>query len=132
MTTFGILARLTQLMLSAGLGARRSLFEAFTLEALVIAMGVAGPYALKLLIDMLAASSESRLYLFVTVMLFVGCWAGASILETARLSCTAKMVDALARHYTIRALAAALPEITAARAAAVAAFPACWSACLIA
>ncbi|WP_245892331.1 ABC transporter ATP-binding protein [Novosphingobium guangzhouense] len=115
MTTFGILARLTQLMLSEPLGARRSLVEAFALEILVIAMGVAGPYALKLLIDMLAGPSESRLYLFVTVMLFVGCWAGASILETARLSCTAKMVDALARHYTIRALAAALPEITAAR-----------------
>jgi len=114
-TTFGILARLTQLMLSARLGARRSLVEAFALEILVIAMGVAGPYALKLLIDMLADPSGSLLYLFVTVMLFVGCWAGASILETARLSCTAKMVDALARHFTIRALAAALPEITAAR-----------------
>jgi ABC-type multidrug transport system fused ATPase/permease subunit len=109
------LARLTQLMLSARLGARQSLVEAFALEALVIAMGVAGPYALKLLIDMLADPSGSLLYLFVTVMLFVGCWAGASILETARLSCTAKMVDALARHFIIRALAAALPEITAAR-----------------
>jgi ABC-type multidrug transport system fused ATPase/permease subunit len=102
-------------MLSARLGARRSLVEAFALEILVIAMGVAGPYALKLLIDMLADASASLLYLFVTVMLFVGCWAGASILETARLSCTAKMVDALARHFILRTLAAALPEITAAR-----------------
>ncbi|KMS56036.1 ABC transporter permease [Novosphingobium barchaimii LL02] len=109
------MAQLTQLMLSARLGARRSLVEAFALEVLVIVMGVAGPYALKLLIDTLARPSGSLLYLFVTVMLFVGCWAGASILETARLSCTAKMVDALARHFILHALAAALPEITAAR-----------------
>lgn len=115
MTTFGILVRLTRLMLSADLGARRSLTEAFALEALVIAMGVAGPYALKLLIDTLAGPVEPRVQLLFYILLFVGCWAGASILETARLSCTAKMVDALARHLTTHALAVALPQITAAR-----------------
>lgn len=115
MTTFGVLARLVQLMLSARLGARRSLIEAFALETLVIAMGVAGPYALKLLIDMLAGRVGSLPYLFFIVVVFVGCWAAASILDTTRLSCTAKMVDALARHFTIGALASALPEITAAR-----------------
>lgn len=47
MTTFGVLARLVQLMLSARLGARRSLIEAFALETLVIAMGVAGPSTLR-------------------------------------------------------------------------------------
>jgi len=114
-TTFGILARLTRLMLSAGLGARRSLAEAFVLEGAVIAMGVIGPYALKLLIDMLGVPMASPLPLFFTILLFVGCWAGASILETARLSCTAQMVDALARRFTIAALASALPDITAAR-----------------
>ena len=46
MTTFGILTRLTRLMLSAGLGARRSMVQASGLEAVVIVMGVVGPYAL--------------------------------------------------------------------------------------
>ncbi len=115
MTTFGILVRLTRLILSADLGARRSLIEAFALEALVIAMGVAGPYALKLLIDTLAGPVGPPMQLLLYILLFVGCWAGASILETARLSCTAKMVDALARKLKTNALGAALPQITAAR-----------------
>ena len=115
MTTFGILVRLIRLMLSADLGARRSLIEAFALEALVIAMGVAGPYALKLLIDTLAGPVGPPVQLLLYILLFVGCWAGASILETARLSCTAIMVDALGRHLATHALAAALPQITAGR-----------------
>jgi len=114
-TTFGILARLTRVMLSAELGARRSLAKAFVLEGAVIAMGVIGPYALKLLIDMLGAPMASPLPLFFTILLFVGCWAGASILETVRLSCTAQMVEAPARRFTIDALKSALPDITAAR-----------------
>ena len=115
MTTFGILTRLTRLMLSAGLGARRSMVQASGLEAVVIVMGVVGPYALKLLIDELDGPTGSPLQLLLTILLFVGCWAGASIVETARLACTAEMVEALTRHFTTRALAAALPEITAAR-----------------
>ena len=115
MKTFGTLARLTRLMLSAGLGTRRSLVNAFGLEAVVISMGVAGPYALKLLIDALDGPARSPLQLVLFILLFVGCWAGASIVETARLACTADMVDALARHFTTQALAAALPDITAAR-----------------
>ncbi|HEX7782738.1 MAG TPA: ABC transporter ATP-binding protein [Sphingobium sp.] len=115
MKTFGTLARLTRLMLSAGLGTRRSLVNAFGLEAVVISMGVAGPYALKLLIDALDGPARSPLQLVLFILLFVGCWAGASIVETARLACTAEMVDALARHFTTQALAAALPDITAAR-----------------
>lgn len=115
MTTFGILVRLIRLMLSADLGARRSLIEAFALEALVIAMGVAGPYALKLMIDTLAGPVGPPVQLLLYILLFVGCWAGGSILETARLSCTAIMVDALGRRLATHALAAALPQITAAR-----------------
>jgi hypothetical protein len=78
-------------------------------------MGVAGPYALKLMIDTLAGPVGPP----VQLLLYIHCsWdAGraAPSTETARLSYTAIMVDALGRRLAAHALAAALPQITAAR-----------------
>ncbi|RYM10663.1 ATP-binding cassette domain-containing protein [Sphingobium cupriresistens] len=115
MTTLRILAELGRLMVSASLGTRQSLMRAGALEAMVIIMGVAGPYALKLLIDALDGRAGNALHLSFYVVAFVGCWAGASIVETARLACTADMVEALTRRFTIDALGSTLPAITAAR-----------------
>ncbi|MBF7013746.1 ABC transporter ATP-binding protein [Novosphingobium sp. HR1a] len=109
------MGRLVRMMATAAIGARPSLLRAAWLEALAIALGAIGPYALKLLIDDLDRPHETSLHLQFCVLLFVGCWVGASTVDTARLARTAEITDALTRHMTIEALACVLPAITAAR-----------------
>lgn len=115
MSTLQLLLHLTKLMLSKRLGVRLDNVRAVALEFVGIGLGVAGPYALKLLVDGLSAGRMPPLYLIACVALFVGSWAGPSLISTVHLVYTTRVIDALARHISTEALATRLPTSTAGR-----------------
>lgn len=115
MTTSRLLLRLAELMVKPSVSSRWVLLGAVLLEMTVIGLGVAGPYALKMVIDALDLRAGAPAPAVMAILLFVICWATAPIIESLRLACTAIVIDALARRMTLDALEAVLPAITAAR-----------------
>jgi ABC-type multidrug transport system fused ATPase/permease subunit len=85
------------------------------LEVLSIALGIAGPILLKLLVDGLTAKSLPAAWMTLCVVAFAVTWAGASICSAARVVFSTRVIDDLTGDLVSDALAARLPAAATAR-----------------
>jgi ABC-type bacteriocin/lantibiotic exporter with double-glycine peptidase domain len=80
------------------------------LEGLGVVLGIAGPFALKLLVDALYDGQKTTVWLGSMVGLFVMSWAGANVLAVWRMVHSTRVIDRLTEQLASQALRGALPE----------------------
>ena len=85
------------------------------LESLGIALGIAGPIALKGLIDGLSAGTLGPTGIILYVAAFAVSWSGATICTTARMVYSTRIIDEVTGTLAENTLRAALPAAATAR-----------------
>ena len=80
-----------------------------------VALGIGGPYALKLLVDGLYAGSLTVAQMIGLVAAFALSWSSASICATARIVFSARLIDGVAGALVGDVLAARLPPMATAK-----------------
>lgn len=109
-----ILLAVARMMLSPFLRQRLNVAVAATLEILAVALGVAGPFLLKCLVDTLSetvsTTSVAATPAFLSlVAAFVVAWCGGSLVATIRMVFTARVIDGLNAELATRTLRSQLP-----------------------
>lgn len=91
-----IVLRLLAQMSGRNNGVRGGLIAGICLEVAGIGLGVAGPFALKLLVDGVSHEGTAPLRVIGCALVFVGAWAAAAILASWRIVYTTRIIDRLA------------------------------------
>lgn len=115
MTTLEVLRRIVSLLIARRLGMRWSVAIAVALELSGIVLGVAGPYVLKLLVDLLSHSPIEAGQILVFVFLFVLTWSGSSITSALRLVYTSRIQEAMVADLNAGVMRSQFPEAVSAR-----------------
>ena len=95
-------------------GNRASLAVGATLELGGIALGVSGPYALKVLVDNLAAGTAPEM-IVACILVFIGSWAGAAVLASWRLVYSTRIIDRITMRLVEAMTRERLPAAATAR-----------------
>ena len=111
MSTLSVLRSLLRLMSGRALGARLDVAGAVGWEVIGIALGVAGPFFLKLVVDALSEGQADPALLATLIIAFVVAWSGTSIITSFKYVHTTRIINKLARHLLGQAVRAQLPVI---------------------
>jgi ABC-type multidrug transport system fused ATPase/permease subunit len=102
-------------MLRRSSGVRLAVLIGATMELVTIALGIAGPYMLKVLVDVLSAGMADPTLILAYVALFIFTWSGANILLTWRMIYSMRVIDRLTARYVAETLRQGLPAAASAR-----------------
>lgn len=111
MPTFAVLKALMRLMAGRVLGVRADAAASAGIEALGIGLGVAGPYLLKLVVDRLSAGAVDPAPMVLLIAAFVLAWSGTNLTSSVKYVFSTRIINALARRLTERAVANHLPVV---------------------
>jgi ABC-type multidrug transport system fused ATPase/permease subunit len=114
-TAFGIILRLLKQMSRRSGGVRRSLIAGAGLELAGIILGVAGPLALKLLVDGVSHDGTAPSRVIGCALVFVGAWAASAVFASWRIVYTTRIVDNLAAGLIAAFARERLPQAATAR-----------------
>ena len=104
-----VIVLLARRLLGRRFGNLRDVVAGAVLEFVGIILGVAGPFALKLVVDALSAGAIMPLTLISYVGVFVFSWSGANIVSTWRMVYSGRVVDRMTGQLVVNALRARLP-----------------------
>ncbi|HTM81557.1 ABC transporter ATP-binding protein [Asticcacaulis sp.] len=110
-----IIVDLTKDMLAKASGVRLDVLIGASIELVTVGLGIAGPYMLKVLVDLLTARTASPAAILGCVALFVFTWAGANIISTWRMVYSTRVVDGLSARYVAEVIRQRLPAAAGAR-----------------
>ncbi len=113
--SISVLLWLVGAMAAKRTGLRRAVVAGAAIEAIVIGLGIAGPYLLKALVDVLPGPAPSRGMATFLVVAFAAAWAGAAILSTWRLRFSTRIIDRLTSILVSGALQRQLPATACGR-----------------
>ncbi len=91
-SSFGAVVQIAVRMMAREDGVRASLIAGAALELGSVALGVVGPYALKVLVDDLGTGSMPAT-IIAYVLVFIGSWAGAAVLANWRMVYSTRIID---------------------------------------
>lgn len=110
-----VLIAVSKALWNPATGSRLDIVRGALIESVVIALGIAGPFALKTVVDGLTTHIAAEQPLFLALAVFVGSWAGGAVLSTWRMAYTTRAIDRLAQSLAARALRSRLPASARAR-----------------
>lgn len=105
-----LLVDLARRMLGRRAAVRADVAIGAGLESIGIILGIAGPYALKLLVDALYAGQSPFSVVVGSVVLFVMSWAAANVLAVWRMVHSTRVIDRLTEDLATQALRGELPQ----------------------
>ncbi|WP_298325523.1 ABC transporter ATP-binding protein [Asticcacaulis sp.] len=115
LSDLAVVGALVRRLCGLGTGVRRDLIIGLILEGVAVALGVIGPLALKSFIDVLSHPPVSPPVTLGLALVFVGAWAGGSLLSTGRLLYSTRVIDTLSADLAAAALVGELPRVAASR-----------------
>ncbi len=96
-------------------GNRRGLMAGCVLEIGGIILGLGGPYALKVLVDVVGKPAAAPSTVIVCAIVFVGAWAGGTILTTWRMVYSTSIVNRITADLAAAMVRSQLPKAATAR-----------------
>jgi ABC-type multidrug transport system fused ATPase/permease subunit len=107
-----IVGTLIRTALDPGLRLQWNLVCCIALELIAVALGVFGPYALKVLVDGLGREAISIYGAGFWIAVFIAAWLAGSILASLRRVFSQRIIDRVNQKLVDAALAAAIPDLS--------------------
>lgn len=104
-----VLVAVTKALWNGATGSRLDIVRGAMIELVVIALSIAGPFALTAVVDGLTTHVMALPPLLLAMAVFVGSWAASALLSTWRMTYSTRAIDRLAQSFAARAIRNRLP-----------------------